>query len=98
MVTIKPLPIPKTTRATTIRAYDSNLAARAVRREPRIIMKLMARVPQTEPNISINIPPAIGKIVLMIETEAEMIPYWVLEMARLDVICFFMAERALAEK
>jgi hypothetical protein len=41
-------------------------------------MKLIASVPQTEPKISIKIPPAIGKMVLMIETAAETIPYCVL--------------------
>ena len=78
MVTIRPEPIPKMTRPATIKPKESYLAAMPVNKLPMMTIKLTASVPQTEPKISIKIPPKMGKMVLIIETEEEITPYRVL--------------------
>lgn len=78
MVTIRPEPIPKMTRPATIKPKESYLAAMPVNKLPIMTIKLTASVPQTEPKISIKIPPKMGKMVLIIETEEEITPYRVL--------------------
>jgi hypothetical protein len=41
---------------------------------------LAISVPQTAPNVSTNVPPAIGIKVLIIETDEDRTPYLVLSM------------------
>ena len=74
IVTINPLPIPKITRPATMRGKDVNRPAKAVRSEPVMMHKLTPKVPHTDPNLSIKMPPAIGKMVLTMDTEAETTP------------------------
>lgn len=74
IVTIRPLPIPKITRPTTINGKDVYFAARAVSKLPMMTNRLTTKVPQTEPNMSIKKPPAMGKIVLIMETDDDSTP------------------------
>lgn len=80
MVTIKPLPMPKMTLPTTMSANDWILAAMAVSKHPMITNALTASVPHAEPNASMKKPPAIGKMVFIMDTEDDKTPYRVLSM------------------
>lgn len=58
------------------------LAAIAVSKQPIMTNALTARVPHADPNASMKKPPAIGKMVFMIDTQDDKTPYRVLSMFR----------------
>lgn len=81
MVAIRPLPMPKMTLPTIMRAKDWISAAIAVSKQPTMTKPLTARVPHDEPNASMKKPPAMGKIVFMIDTLEDKTPYRVLSIS-----------------
>ena len=69
-------------RPTIISGKEANCAAKAVSKLPKMTRPLTTMVPQTEPKRSKNIPPTIGNIVLIIETDDDNTPYRVLSICR----------------